>query len=105
MRHTTISGHRGRHHAVAAVFWLLAAFWTVAGIVAVIGLGGGFTRLAVVLAIVTTEWWLISEVEDRFDRNAVRSDAKVAALTHLRPAPVARKIEISPPRHGLTAAR
>jgi len=82
MRHTTTSGHHGtHHHSGAAALWIVAAFWIVAGIVAVIGLGGGLTRMAVALAIVTTEWWLISEVEHRFERN----DPKMASVAHLRP--------------------
>ena len=86
MRHTTISGHHGTHHIVPAAVWIVGAFWTVAGIVTVIGVGGGLTRLAVALAIVTTEWWLIPEVEDRLERNAAGRDAKMARVTHLRPA-------------------
>lgn len=65
MRHITISGHHVGHHTVGAAVWVVAAFWIVAAIVAVIALGGGLTRLAVVLAIVTTEWWLFSKVEHR----------------------------------------
>ena len=82
MRHTTISGHHVAHQTVAA-FPIVGAFWIVAGIVAAVGLGGGLTRLAVALAIVTTEWWLWSEVEHRFYE---RTDAETAPLTHLRPA-------------------
>ena len=41
MRHTTISGHHGTHHTVAAAFWILA------GITAVIALGDVLTLLAV----------------------------------------------------------
>ena len=68
MRHTTISAHHIGPYKVAAALWIVAAFWIVAGIVAVIALGGGLTRLAVALAIVTTEWWLFSEVEHRFEK-------------------------------------
>ena len=60
MRHITISGH---HVALYAI----AAFWIITGIVAVTTLGGGLTRLAVAVAIVAIEWWLISEVEHRFE--------------------------------------
>jgi len=74
--HTTISGHQGTRHAVSAGVWMLAALWMVAGIVAVTALGGGLTRVAVVLAIVITEWWLVSELEERFERNAAGSQAK-----------------------------
>jgi hypothetical protein len=83
MWQTTISGHHGSHHTVAAAAWIVGAFWIVAGIVAVIALGGGLTRLAVALAIVATEWRLLSEVEHRFERN----DLEMARVTHLRPAP------------------
>jgi uncharacterized membrane protein len=86
MWHTRINGVRGTHHAVAAAYWVMAAFWIVAGIAAVIALGGGLTRLAVALAVAITEWWLISGVEDRFERNLARSDAEMASVTHLRPA-------------------
>ena len=68
MRHMTISAHHVAHHTVAGAFWILAAFWVVAGIVAVIGLGSGLTRLAVVLAIVSTEWWILSEAEHRLEK-------------------------------------
>jgi uncharacterized membrane protein len=81
-----INGDRGTHHAVAAAYWVMATFWIVAGIAAVIALGGGLTRLAVALAVAITEWWLISGVEDRFERNLARSDAEMASVTHLRPA-------------------
>ena len=67
MRHTTISGHHHTRHTVPAAFWIVAACWIIAGIDAVIGLGGGLTRLAVALAIVTTDWWVLSEVVHRFD--------------------------------------
>jgi hypothetical protein len=86
MRHTTISGHHGTHHAVAAALWILAPLWVLAGIVAVIGVGGGLTRLAVALPIVTTEWWILSKVDHRLERNAAGSDAEMALVTHLRPA-------------------
>jgi hypothetical protein len=81
MRYITISGHHAGHHRVAAAFWIVAAFWVVAGIVAVTALEGGLTRLAVALAIVTTEWWILSGVEHRVERN----HAEMAPLTHLRP--------------------
>jgi hypothetical protein len=74
MRHITISGHHVGHHTVAAAVWIVAAFWMVAGIVAVMALGGGLTRLAVVLAIVTTEWWLFSEVEHRVENVGSRAN-------------------------------
>ena len=70
MQQTTISERNGStHHAVSAALWMVAAVWTLAGIVALGALGGGFTRLAVVLAIVATDWWLVSVVEDRLEGN------------------------------------
>jgi hypothetical protein len=68
MRHITISGHHVGRHEVAGTFWIVAAFWVVAGIVALIGPGGGLTRLAAALAIVTTEWWILSEAEHRLEK-------------------------------------
>jgi hypothetical protein len=53
----------------------------VAGIVAVTALGGGLTRLAVALAIVTTEWWILSGVEHRVERN----HAEMAPGSHPSP--------------------
>lgn len=104
LRQSTISGHRRTHHTVTAAVWIVAAFWIVAGIVAVITLGGGLTRLAVALAIVTTEWWLISEVEHRMERN----DAEMAPVTHLRPAltsqPDLKKTSPHAPWRGTSAA-
>ena len=84
MRHTTISGRRRTQHRMSAWGWIIAAFWIVAGIVAVSGLEGGLTRLTVLLAIVVTEWWLIPEIEDRLETNAAASRGKVAPVTHLR---------------------
>ncbi len=75
MQDTTISPHRGTRHSGSVAVWTVAAVWLVAGIAAVIGLDGGLTRLAVVLAIVSTEWWLVSKIEDRF----AGSDAKASA--------------------------
>jgi cbb3-type cytochrome oxidase subunit 3 len=76
MRHTTISGHHGSQHTVAAAFWILA------GIIVVIALGDALTLLAVAFAIVTTVWWIYRNVEHRAERN----HAKMAPVTHLRPA-------------------
>jgi hypothetical protein len=73
MRHTTISGHHVAHQMVAA-------FWVIAGIFAVIVVGDVFTLLA--LAIVTTAWWILSGVEHRVERNR----AEMVPVTHLRPA-------------------
>ena len=67
MRHTTISGHHHTRHTVPVAYWIVIACWIIAGIVAVIALGGGLTRLAVALALVTTDWWVLSEVVHRFD--------------------------------------
>jgi hypothetical protein len=80
MRYITIRGHHTGHHTVAAAFWIVAAFWVV-GIIAVMALGGGLTRLAVALAIVTTEWWILSGVEHRVERN----QTEMRPVTHLRP--------------------
>jgi hypothetical protein len=82
MRYNTIKGQHSGHHTVTAAFWIVAACWVVAGIVAVMALGGGLTRLAVALAIVTTEWWILSGVEHRVERN---HHAKMRPVTHLRP--------------------
>jgi hypothetical protein len=75
MRHTTISGHHGTHHTVAAAFWILA------GIIAVIAFGDFFALLAVALATATTARWIFREAEHRRERN----DAGMAPVTHLRP--------------------
>src|SRR6202008_717470 len=66
MRHTSISGHRVAHQTVAA-------FWIIAGVIAVIVVGDALTLLA--LAIVTTAWWILSEVEHRVER-VKRNDAE-----------------------------
>jgi hypothetical protein len=71
-----------RHNAVGIV----GAFWIIAGVVGVIGVGGGLTRLALALAIVATEWWLIPQVDHRLERNDARTDAEMAPVTRLRPA-------------------
>jgi hypothetical protein len=73
MRHTTISGHHVAHQ-------MLAAFWIIAGICAVIVVGDAVTLLA--LAIVTTAWWILSGVEHRLQRNR----AETVPVTQLRPA-------------------
>jgi hypothetical protein len=62
----TISRHEVAHQAVAA-------FWIIAGIIAVVVVGDAFTLLA--LATVTTAWWVLSAVEHRVERN----DADMAA--------------------------
>jgi len=76
MRHATISGHNGTHDAEATAFWIFA------GIIVVIAFGDVLTLLAVALAIVTTAWWISRQVEHRVAKN----EAKVASVTHLRPA-------------------
>jgi hypothetical protein len=65
MRHITISGQHVAHQAVAA-------FWIIAGIIAVIIVGDAFTLLA--LAIVTTAWWILSAVEHRADSVGSRAN-------------------------------
>jgi hypothetical protein len=65
MRHTTISGHHIAHQAVAA-------FWIIAGIIAVIVVGDAFTLLA--LAIVTTAWWTLSAVAHRVESVGSRAN-------------------------------
>jgi hypothetical protein len=72
MRHTTISGRQVAHQTVAA-------FWIIAGIIAVIVVGDAFTLLA--LAIVTTAWWIFRETEHRLDRK----HAGMAAVIHVPP--------------------
>jgi hypothetical protein len=65
----TISRHEVAHQAVAA-------FWIIAGIIAVVVVGDAFTLLA--LATVTTAWWVLSAVEHRVER-VERNDADMAA--------------------------
>jgi hypothetical protein len=65
MRQITISGHHVAHQIVAA-------FWIIAGIVAVIVVGGAFALLA--LAIVTTGWWILSAVEHRVESVGSRAN-------------------------------
>ncbi len=69
----TTSG--GRHRTLAAAVWIGAALWGVVGIVTMIAVDGGLTRGALLLAIVITEWWLVSQLEDRFEGHAARSEA------------------------------
>jgi Flp pilus assembly protein TadB len=79
MWHTTMTEHHRDHHTVAAAFWIIA------GIIAVIALGDAFVLLAIALATVTTVRWLYRE-RHRFARNAARNDAEMAPVTQLRPA-------------------
>ena len=83
MWHTTSSEH---HRTVSAAAWTVAALWVVAGVATAMAMGGGFTRVAALLAIVIGEWWIVSQLEDRFEGNAGASKAKMAPATHLRPA-------------------
>jgi hypothetical protein len=78
MRHTTISEHQVAHQTVAA-------FWIIAGIIAVIVVADAFTLLA--LAIVTTAWWIFREAEHRLERK----HAGMAPVIHLRPALIGRR--------------
>jgi hypothetical protein len=64
MWQTTSSEH---HRTVSFAILILAAMWIVVGIVTVMALDGGLTRGAALLAIVITEWWLISVLDDRFE--------------------------------------
>jgi len=72
MQHTTSSGHHVAHQMVAG-------FWIIAGIFAVIVVGDAFTLLA--LAIVTAAWWIFREAEHRLERK----HAGMAPVTRLRP--------------------
>jgi hypothetical protein len=72
MRHNASNGHP---RIFSAAVWIIAGLWIVVGIVTVIALDGGLTRVAALLAIVMTEWWLVSQLEDRFEGHAARSDA------------------------------
>jgi hypothetical protein len=77
MRRSTTTEHdRGFSFAIAVI----AAVWMAAGIAMVIAVDGGLTRVAALLAIVITEWWLVSLLEDRFVGNAV---GRKAAIDHV----------------------
>jgi hypothetical protein len=65
MRRTTFSGHHVAHQTVAA-------FWIIAGIIAVIVVGDVFALLA--LAIVTTAWWILSAVAHRVESVGSRAN-------------------------------
>ena len=81
MWHATSSGY---HRTFSAAVWIVAAFWGVAGIVTMIAVDGGLTRGALLLAIVITEWWLVSQLEDRFEghvgRFAAPTDQRVLGV-------------------------
>lgn len=72
---TTSGGH---HRTLAAAVWIGAALWGVVGIVIMIAVDGGLTRGTLLLAIVITEWFLVSQLEDRFEGHAARSEAPSA---------------------------
>jgi hypothetical protein len=77
MRRSTTTEHdRGFSFAIAVI----AAVWMAAGIAMVIAVDGGLTRVAALLAIVITEWWLVSLLEDRFVGSAV---GRKAAIDHV----------------------
>ena len=76
MRNIAISGHHVAQHRVAAAFWIIA------GIIAVIVFGDVLTLMAIALAIVTVARWIFLEAEHRVERD----DAGVAPVIHLRPA-------------------
>jgi len=67
-----------------AIWFPLVAFirCPLAGIIMVIAFGDVLTLLAVALAIVATAWW----VSRKLDHRVARNDARMAAVTHLRPA-------------------
>jgi hypothetical protein len=70
----------GEHHRTASfAILIVAAVWIVAGLVTVMALDGGLTRVAALLAIVITEWWLVSLLEDRFEGSAA---GRKAAIDH-----------------------
>jgi hypothetical protein len=77
MWHTTSSGH---HRTVSFAILIVAAVWIVAGVVTVMALDGGLTRGAALLAIVITEWWLVSLLDDRFEGSLVGSKAATVEL-------------------------
>jgi ABC-type nickel/cobalt efflux system permease component RcnA len=72
MWHTTSSRH---HRTVSAATWVVAALWIVAGVATAMAMGGGFTRVAALLAIVIAEWWIVSQLEDRFEGNVAGTRA------------------------------
>lgn len=77
MWHTTGSGH---DRTVSFAILIIAAVWIVAGVVTVMALDGGLTRGAALLAIVITEWWLVSLLDDRFEGSLVGSKAATDQL-------------------------
>ena len=76
MRHTTSSEKHGTHHT------LVAEFWVVVGIMALIILGDALAVSAVAVPVVIAAWWIYREVAHRFERQHVA----MAPVTHLRPA-------------------
>jgi hypothetical protein len=77
MWHTTSSEH---DRTVSFAILIIAAVWIVAGLVTVMALDGGLTRGAALLAIVITEWWLVSMLDDRFEGSLVGSKAATDQL-------------------------
>jgi hypothetical protein len=75
MWNTTSSEH---HRTVSLAIVIVAAVWVVVGVVTVMALDGGLTRGAALLAIVITEWWLISVLEGRFEGSAAVGKAATA---------------------------
>jgi uncharacterized membrane protein YhiD involved in acid resistance len=67
---------RGHAHHTAAAFWVLA------GIIALVAFGDVVAVLVIALAIATLALWTFREVEHRLQRD----DAEVASVTRLRPA-------------------
>ena len=76
MRHTTISEKHGAYHTLVAEFWILA------GVMALVILGDALAVSAVAVAVVIAAWWIYREVEHR----VARKHAAMAPVAHLRPA-------------------
>ena len=74
MRHSTTTEY---HRNVTFAILVVAAVWMVAGITMVVAVDGGLTRVAALLAIVITEWWLVSLLEDRFVGSVVGRKAAI----------------------------
>jgi hypothetical protein len=75
MRHSTISEKHGTHPTVVAEFWILA------GVIALVALGDALAVSVVAVAVVITAWWIYGE----FERRVERKHAAPAAVTHLQP--------------------
>ncbi|MGB9225613.1 MAG: hypothetical protein WCB80_20560 [Mycobacterium sp.] len=95
MRQSTISEKHGTHHTVVAEFWILA------GVIALVALGDALAVSVVAVAVVITAWWIYREVEHR----VALKHAAVAPVTHLQPAQRALKaVAAQPVWHGPHAA-